>query len=119
MRIMKNPYYYLFYRLNILFNKNGENEWGPIGLISFFTGQYISIIYDQLISIIGISFSQNTLVVIGIFIAVFILNSSLFLNSNRVHKINESFQKESLIQKRLMGFVIVLLIIFPVIWMFI
>lgn len=111
-----NIYYYLFYKLSIALNKKGNNEWGPIGAITFLISLNISLLYIIIFSVTSENFVEGhktILIIIGIII--FGLNTVLFLKKKRVGKIMERYQDESLKSKRLGSFVVILYVLFTVI----
>lgn len=109
---MKNPYYYLFYRLNRFYNKKGDNEWGPIYGISLFPGWNIGIAYIAILRVIKEDFDgiykTNLIVILA---SLFILNSILFLNKKRVNGIMVRYEKESHTSKRIGGWLIILYVL--------
>jgi hypothetical protein len=65
-----NPYFYLFYKFSQFLNKQRDNEWGPIGAITFFTGQYLFITYGVMFNVNEWSFFENKLVLFGILLLI-------------------------------------------------
>lgn len=113
---MNNPYYYLFYRFNQFWNKKGTNEFGPIAAVTFFTGQYLLIIYGEILDVNEATLSQHKFIMIGILIALYVLNTITFTNKKRLKMIDEVFHGESLNKRRFRGFLVVLFMIAPLIW---
>jgi hypothetical protein len=104
-----NLYYYLFYRLSCFLNKKNNNEWGPIGGLTFLIGLNIGLIYINIFPVTNENFkaSHKTLLLV-LFISLFIINSVLFLNKKRVQEIRKRFKNESIKSKRI-GSILVLL----------
>lgn len=113
---MINPYYYIFYRFNLVLNKRGDNQWGTISAISFFTTLYLMIIFGTLFDINQGSSSQDKSLLVVIGLAVFGLNSVLFLDSNRVNRIMESYRHESANKGKIRAFFVLAYIIAPLVW---
>lgn len=91
-----NPYYYLFYKLTRFLNKKRNNEWGPIAAITWFTGWYIGVIYIKVLPVTHENYQSNFKYgVIVLAIALFIANTVLFLNKNRVKEIMNRYKGES------------------------
>ncbi len=108
---MVNPYYYLFYRLSRFLNKNGNNEWGPIGAITWFTGWYLCIIYIKVFPVTIYNYQNSYKYgIIEIAIGLFITNTILFLDKKRVQEIINQYGGESERSKRI-GIVFVILYI--------
>lgn len=104
-----NPYYYLFYKLNKFLNKKGDNEWGPIGALTLFTGWYVSLIYVKILPVTKENFISTYKVgVIFLAILIFIINSILFLSKDRVNKIINRFDGESDISRKIGNFLTIL-----------
>lgn len=112
---MINPYYYFFYKLSRFFNKEGDNEWGPIGAITFFIGQYIGISYIEFLSIGEEMFNRHKIPLIIIMVILFIGNSILFLNSIRVNRIMDKYQCESKFQNKLGTTLVIIFMLLPLI----
>jgi hypothetical protein len=107
--IAMNPYYYLFYKLSCLLNSKGNNEWGPIAGVTLFVGLNSIVIYGVIFNITEKN-SQGPYKTTFIFIsiALFITNSFLFLNKQRVKKIVNRYKGESR-KSRKIGNVLVIL----------
>jgi hypothetical protein len=104
-----NPYYYLFYKLSCLLDSKGNNEWGPIAGENLFVGLNSIVIYGIIFNITEKN-SQGSYKTTFIFIsiALFITNSFLFLNKQRVKKIVNRYKGESR-KSRKIGNVLVIL----------
>ncbi len=110
-----NPYYYFFYRLSNFFNKNKTNEWGPIFGISIFPGWNIGILYRLILPITKENFDGfYKITLILILATLFITNSILFLNKNRVSRIIQQYSKESQAIRRIRGYIVILYIILSI-----
>ena len=109
---MMNPYYYLFYRLSQFLNKKGNNEWGPIYALTVLVGWNIVVAYVKHFGITSEN-SQGTYktVLILIAIALFITNSILFLNKQRVETIMDRYNGESTKSRKIGGFLLILYIV--------
>ncbi len=91
-----NIYYYLFYRVSKVLNKKGDNEWGPIGALSFFLLINIIVFYINVFQVNNENFNsgyKQGLIVIGIII--FLVNSVLFFDKKRSRNIIKRYEKES------------------------
>lgn len=113
---MKNPYYYFYYRLNNFVNKHGNNELGPISAVTFITGQYLLIIYSKVFNLNEVSISEHKFIMIGIVITLYIVNCIIFLSKERVKTINNIFINESVKNRKLRGFLLVLFMLAPLIY---
>jgi len=111
---MKNLYYYLFYKINLVLNKKGNNEWGVIYAISLFVALYLGIFYVKvLLPLLQVSYEGAHKYISGsIAILVFIGNAKLFLDKKRVNKIMGQYQNESGIRRKIGSFLVVIFIIF-------
>ena|SRR5690554_3009122 len=108
-----NPYYYLFYKLNRFLNKKGDNEWGPIYGLTFFTFQYIAIFFVKAFSMTQSQFNEYKFYIGGVAISFFILNSILFLSKKRVQKIIEQYKSESIKSRKAGNILLALYVIIP------
>ena len=107
-----NLYFYLFYKFNRFLNKNRDNEWGPIGAMTFFLGLNIGMAYIMFFQITKENFDgTHKAILITILASLFFFNSILFLNRSRVNRITERYEKESRTSKRIGGCLIVLYIL--------
>jgi|18_taG_2_1085343.scaffolds.fasta_scaffold04370_2 uncharacterized membrane protein len=107
-----NPYYYLFYRLNQFFNKNNNNEWGPIFGISVFLGWNLVVIYITILPITKANYEDAYKTIFIVILAlIFIVNSILFLNNKRLKEIMDYSNKESKSARKLYGFFIIIYIL--------
>lgn len=107
-----NIYYYLFYKLSNALNKKGNNEWGPIGAISFLISLNIGLTYINIFSVTAGSFAdghKTILIIVGVIL--FVLNTVLFLNKKRSREIIGRYTKESLRSKRIGSFLIILYVV--------
>ena len=105
---MKNPYYYLFYKLNNLINRKGNNEWGVIFGLSVFVGWNLVVLYVTFLPITKQNYDGSYKNILVILLAtIFIINSVLFLNKKRVKNINLIFENESKFNK-ILGNIIIL-----------
>ena len=104
-----NPYYYLFYKLNLFLNKKGDNEWGPIGAITLFIGWNIVIVYVNLFDINekNLNSIYKTILII-ISILLFMTNSILFSNKQRVSNIINHYNSESERSSKIGTFLVIL-----------
>lgn len=97
-----NPYYYLFYRLNRLLNRKGNNEWGPVMGLNMLLSLNIVVIYANVMQALGTGSTTWHKIPLGLIGAVVIIaNMVLFLNKARVREIMERFQGESKTSARL------------------
>lgn|SRR5690554_3961783 len=109
---MKNPYYYLFYRFNQFLNKKRDNEWGPIFGISVLIGWNFGVIFRKILPITKENFDgPYKYSAILLAILIFIFNSVLFLNKERIGKITERYGNESQTSKRIGGWLVVFYIL--------
>lgn len=109
---MINPYYYLFYKLSRFLNRKGNNEWGPIGAMTWFNGWYAVAAYSQVFPPSQAGPVINHKIVIGaLIVALFVTNSILFLNRNRVEKIMSQYERESERSRRIGGFLVILYVV--------
>lgn len=107
-----NIYFYLFYKFNRILNKNEDNEWGPIGAMTFFLGLNIGMAYIMFFRITRENFDGTYKVILIIILAsLFVFNSILFLNKTRVNRIMKRYEKESRTSKRIGGWLMVLYIL--------
>lgn len=110
-----NIYYYFFYKISEVLNKKGNNEWGPIAAITFFplistTPIIVMFIPDDITDLKNIyGFGLFTFAS-----AFFIINTVLFLNKKRRREIQQRFKGESLRNKRIGNFIVLLFIIFAI-----
>lgn len=111
--IMKNPYYYLFYRLNHFYNKKGNNELGPMFGVSFFVALNMGAVFRKLLPITKENFAgPYKYSFILLLISIYVINSILFYNRKRVNRIMEQYEKESQTSKRIGGGLIVFYVLF-------
>lgn len=109
---MINPYYYLFYKLSRSLNRKGNNEWGPIGAMTWFNGWYAVAAYSQLFPPSQAGSVNNHKIVIGtLILGLFVTNSVLFLNKKRVEKIMSQYKRESERSRRIGRFLVILYIV--------
>lgn len=97
-----NPYYYLFYKLHRFLNKKGDNIWGVIFAVSALFAWNFVFIYIKLFSITNDEFKgvyKTILIAIAIFI--FVTNSVMFLNKQRVERIMNRYKSESELKRKL------------------
>ncbi|MBG43074.1 MAG: hypothetical protein CL530_03810 [Aequorivita sp.] len=107
-----NPYYYLFYRLNQFFNKENNNEWGPIFGISVFLGWNLVIVYITILPITEANYNGAFKTIFIIILAlIFLVNSILFLNKKRLKEIMDYSNKESKSARKLYGSYIIIYIL--------
>lgn len=91
-----NPYYYLFYKLNLFLNKKGNNENGPIFVLSILIGWNIGIAYIKVFPVTQNNYQSGyKFGIIAIAIILFIINYFLFLDKNRVKEIMSRYKGES------------------------
>jgi hypothetical protein len=91
-----NLYYYLYYRFSNVLDKKGNNEWGPIGALTFFPLINFGVIYINVFPVTEENFNNGHKLFLIIFAGtVFILNSILFLNKKRRNKIKSHYKLES------------------------
>jgi|SRR5699024_1562216 len=103
-----NPYYYLFYKINRILNKKGDNEMGPIFGVTVLIGWNFALIYNKT-SIVNMSiFESHKPYIIVFVITIFIINIILFSNKKRVNRIEERYKNESKMHK-ITGNVVVLI----------
>lgn len=104
-----NPYYYLFYKLNLFLNKKGDNEWGPIGGVTLFLECNIIIPYVKLLHINeeNINGIYKTILII-FFVAIFITNAVVFSNKRRVSDILNRYKSESERSRKIGSFLVIL-----------
>lgn len=115
-----NIYYYLFYKLSSTLNKKENNEWGPIGAITFLISLNIGLTYINIFPVTSENFvgvHKTILIVVGII--VFVLNTILFLNKNRFRKIMGRYKGESLKSKRIGSFLVIMYVAITLISIFI
>lgn len=104
-----NIYYYLFYKLSSALNKKGNNEWGPIGAITFLISLNIGLTYINIFPVTSENYvGGHKTILIGVGIIVFVLNTILFLNKKRLRKIMGRYKGESLKKKRIGSFLVIL-----------
>src|SRR5699024_931683 len=96
-----NPYYYLFYKLNRFLNKKGNNEWGPIGGLTFLLQLNIIFIYSFTFKHFNLSLKNTykVYIFISIFSLLFIFNFFFFLNKKRINYIIPKISFNKLILK--------------------
>lgn len=106
---MKNPYYYLFYKLTRFLNKKNNNEWGVIYGQSLLIGWNIIFSYIKIFNITQEN-SQGKFKIILIIIlsSLFVTNSILFLNKKRVERIMERYQNELKTNRKIGNFLVIL-----------
>jgi hypothetical protein len=107
-----NIYYYLFYKLSSALNKKGNNEWGPIGAITFLISLNIGLTYINIFPVTDENFAdghKTILIVVGIIL--FVSNTFLFLNKKRCREIMERYKKESLRSKRVGSFLVIFYVV--------
>ncbi|HLN71818.1 MAG TPA: hypothetical protein VK205_00885 [Prolixibacteraceae bacterium] len=115
-----NPYYYLFYKFNHFLNKKGSNEWGSIGAITFIIGQNIVFIYVHIFNINDRYISEKDLngiyktILFIIAILLFVINSILFSNKQRVTEIVDSYKGESDVQRKLGNAIVILYVVLSI-----
>lgn len=98
-----------FYKLSRFLNKKGNNEWGPISAITFVTFINLVVIYVNIFPITRGNFNKGyktVLIIIGI--ALFMANSVLFLNKNRVKAIMSRYKVESDIGRKIGSCLVIL-----------
>lgn len=98
-----NPYYYLFYKLNLFLNKKGDNQWGPIGGVTLFIECNIIVPYVKFLHIDEANVNGiYKIILIIFFVAIFITNAVIFSNKRRVSNILDRYKNES-DMSRIMG----------------
>jgi len=114
-----NIYYYLFYKLSDFLNKKGKNEWGPIAAITFLISLNIGLLYINIFPVTSENFVEGhktILIIVGVFF--FLLNTCLFLNKKRLQKIINRYKGESLKNKRMGSFLVILYVTITLISIF-
>jgi hypothetical protein len=110
-----NIYYYFFYKISVILNKKGNNEWGPIAAITFFplisTVPFIVMLMPDDITDLKNIYGFGLFTIASVF---FIINTFLFLNKKRRLEIQKRFQGESLRSKRIGNIIVLLYIIFAI-----
>ncbi len=109
---MMNPYYYLFYKLSRFLNRKGNNEWGPVYALTVLAGWNIGFAFIKVLPVTQENFKtyyQTKLALI--LIVLFITNSILFLDKNRVKKIINRYNIESDISRRIGSFFVILYVV--------
>lgn len=94
---MKNPYYYLFYKISKVINKKNNNEMGVMyALTLLITINFITII-GKIVDINESNYrNQNNRAILFIFIIVlFVSNYFIFIHNNRFKKILKLYINES------------------------
>lgn len=106
-----NPYYYLFYKINRVVNKNEDNEWGAIFGITVLIGWNFALIYNKTTKDDINSLDRHKPYLIGFIIVLFIINSILFSNRDRVSRIEARYKNESRTNKIIGGIIVIIYVI--------
>jgi hypothetical protein len=113
------PYYYLFFKLNRLFNKKENNIWGVIYAQSFLIYINVILIYISVFHVTRYNFHLgHKAIVIVLGIVIFLVNLILFLPKNRHQKLVRDFEEKSTLGKKLGNFIIILYISITIILIF-